>query len=82
NLNLNENGKISNFYEEKTLNSILAGVEKFDRWGFASGKGFLISKIYTTLVIPVILRSYLDGDIFTAESAALLINRMVKALER
>jgi len=70
--------KISEYYEPGVINSILAGVERFDRWGFAAGKGELITKIYRTRVIPKVLKRYLDGEIFTAEATASLINDLVR----
>ncbi|MBE0478734.1 extracellular solute-binding protein [Candidatus Aerophobetes bacterium] len=79
---LGEDGrKISDLYDADSLNSILAGVENFDRWGFATGKGFLMSRIYQTKMIPIVLKRYLIQDIFTAEMAASLMNDLVRSLE-
>jgi multiple sugar transport system substrate-binding protein len=62
------------------VESLVAGVEGFDRWGFAAGKGALVSKIYGTKVIPEILKRYLDGEISAAEAARMMDDR-VKGLE-
>jgi len=62
------------------VNAIIAGIEGFDRWGFASGKGDLISKIYGTKVIPEVLKRFLEGEL-NAEQAARLMDEKVKALE-
>lgn len=72
--------KLSDCYGTESLNSMLAGAEKFDRWGFTSGRGFLMSRIYQSKVIPIVLKRYLDGDIFTAEVTASLMNDLVKGL--
>ncbi|MEJ2725881.1 MAG: extracellular solute-binding protein [Deltaproteobacteria bacterium] len=72
--------KISRYYGMDVVKSVVAGVEGFDRWGFAAGKGALVSKIYGTKVIPEILKRYLDGEINAAE-AAHMMNDKVKGLE-
>ena len=72
--------KISKFYTPETVQSILIGVEGYDRWGFAAGKGVLVSKIYGTKIIPRILKLFLDGEI-TAGQAAQMMDERVKALE-
>lgn len=77
-----EDKKISKLYDAQDLNAILTGIEKFDRWGFGRGKEFLMSRIYRTKVVPIVLKKYLTGDVFTAEIAASLINELVKGLEK
>jgi multiple sugar transport system substrate-binding protein len=72
--------KISQFYGMDVVKSVVAGVEGFDRWGFAAGKGALVSKIYGTKVIPEILKRYLDGEL-TAAEAARMMNDRVRRLE-
>ncbi len=79
-LGLKIKSKISNWYDNETLNPLLVGTEKFDRWGFANQRGLLIARIYHTNLIPIVLKRYLDGDIFTAEVAAGLMNDLVKGL--
>jgi multiple sugar transport system substrate-binding protein len=72
--------RISEFYGINVVRSIVNGVEGFDRWGFAKGKGALISKIYGTKVIPEILKKFLDGELNARQSARMMDER-VKALE-
>jgi multiple sugar transport system substrate-binding protein len=72
--------KISQFYGMDVVKSVVAGVEGFDRWGFAAGKGALVSKIYGTKVIPEILKRYLDGEL-SAKEAARMMDERVKGLE-
>jgi multiple sugar transport system substrate-binding protein len=72
--------KISRFYGMDVVKTIIAGVDGFDRWGFAKGKGALISKIYGTKIIPEILKRFLDGEI-NAKQAARMMDERVKALE-
>jgi len=72
--------KVSRFYGMDVVKTIIGGVEGFDRWGFAKGKGALISKIYGTKVIPEILKRFLDGEI-SAKRAARMMDERVKALE-
>jgi multiple sugar transport system substrate-binding protein len=71
--------RISQYYGPDVARVILAGVERFDRWGFAQGKGALVSKIYGTKVIPEILKRFLDGE-FTAKQAAEKMDERAKAL--
>lgn len=72
--------KISEFYGMDVVKAIVDGVDGFDRWGFARGKGALISKIYGTKVITEILKRFLDGEL-SARQAARMMDRRVKALE-
>ena len=72
--------KISKFYGMDVVKAIIAGVDGFDRWGFAKGKGALISKIYGTKIIPEILKRFLDGEL-NAKQAARMMDERVKALE-
>lgn len=72
--------KISQFYGMDVVKSVVAGVEGFDRWGFAAGKGALVSKIYGTKVIPEILKRYLDGEL-SAKEAARMMDKRVKGME-
>lgn len=72
--------KISRYYGMELVNSLIDGVDRFDRWGFAEGKGALVAKLYGTKIIPEILKQFLDGEL-TAKEAARLMDQKVKALE-
>jgi len=72
--------RISQYYGPEVAKAILAGVDRVDRWGFAEGKGALVSKIYGTKAIPEILKRFLDGDL-TAKQAAERMDERVKGLE-
>ncbi|RPJ18806.1 MAG: extracellular solute-binding protein [Desulfobacteraceae bacterium] len=72
--------RISQYYGPDVAKAILAGAERFDRWGFAEGKGALVSKIYGTKAISEILKRFLDGDL-TAKQAAERMDERVKGLE-
>ncbi len=72
--------KISNFYGTEVAETLIDGLDTFDRWGFPEGKGLLMAKIYGTKVIPRILKQFLDGEL-TAGQAALRMDQRVKALE-
>jgi multiple sugar transport system substrate-binding protein len=72
--------KISQYYGPDAAKALMAGMEHFDRWGFAEGKGALVSKIYGTKAIPEILKRFLDGEL-TAKEAAEKMNERVKGME-
>jgi multiple sugar transport system substrate-binding protein len=72
--------RISQYYGPDVAKAILAGVDHFDRWGFADGRGALISKIYGTKAIPEILKRFLDGEL-TAKQAAEKMDERVKGME-
>jgi multiple sugar transport system substrate-binding protein len=72
--------KVSEFYGTDVVKTIVAGVEGFDRWGFAEGKGTLVSKIYGTKVIPRVLKRFLNNEL-SAKDAARMMDERVKALE-
>ena len=73
--------KIAEFYGPEVVESIISGVDGFDRWGMAKGKGALVSKIYGSKVVPEVLKRFLDGEI-DAKEAARTIDERVKRLEQ
>jgi multiple sugar transport system substrate-binding protein len=73
--------RISRFYGMDVAETIIASLDGIDRWGFARGKGALVSKIYGTKVLPEILKRFLDDEL-SADQAARMLDRRVKALER
>ena len=73
--------RISEFYGTDVVDVMMSGLDGFDRWGFAEGKGWLILKIYGTKMIPEILKRFLDGEL-RAEQAARIMDERVKALEK
>ena len=72
--------RISQYYGPDVAKAILAGVDRFDRWGFAEGKGALVSKIYGTKAISEILKRFLDGEL-TAKQAAEKMDERVKGMQ-
>ncbi len=72
--------RIPEFYGMDVVKTITGGADGFDRWGFAEGRGVLISRIYETKIIPEILKRFLDGEL-NAKQAALMMDERVKALE-
>lgn len=72
--------RIDQFYGPEIAAALMAGAERFDRWGFAEGKGALVSKLYGTKVIPQVLKRFLDGEISSARAAEMMTER-IRALE-
>jgi multiple sugar transport system substrate-binding protein len=73
--------KISECYGTEVVDVLMSGIDGFDRWGFAEGKGGLILKIYGTKMIPEILKQFLDDEL-SAKQAARMIEKQVKALDK
>ncbi len=53
---------LTDFYPADIIDTLLAGTENFDRWGFVQNQGPLVSAIYTSLPVPEAIRNVLDGD--------------------
>jgi len=78
---LTTRARISRFYGPDVVKTIVSGLDGFDRWGFAEGKGALISKIYGTKIVPEILKRFLDGELSEKEAARMIEDR-VKELQK
>jgi multiple sugar transport system substrate-binding protein len=72
---------LSEFYPQSVIFSILGGLNDLNRWGFKEDQGVLVGDIYTSLVIPKVLRQYLDGNI-RLDDAVKQIQTQVSALKR
>jgi multiple sugar transport system substrate-binding protein len=79
-IGVDRRSKISDLYTEEIIDTIIAGVGDFDRWGFGAGKGACVGQIYGTKVMLRILRRYLDGEI-TADAAANQMTKAIRGLE-
>ncbi len=71
---------LGDIYPPEVIDTILAGLEVADRWGFRAGQGELVSKLYGEKTIPKIVRRYLDGEL-TAEQAAAEMQKAVETLK-
>jgi multiple sugar transport system substrate-binding protein len=79
-IGVDRKAKISDLYSDEVVESIIKGVDNFDRWGFNAGKGACIGKIYGTKDLIRLLRRYLDGEM-SAEAAAEQMTKTVRGLE-
>jgi multiple sugar transport system substrate-binding protein len=79
-IGVDRRSKISDLYSDEVINSIIAGVGSFDRWGFGAGKGACVGQVYGTKNLIRILRRYLDGEI-RAEAAAREMTEAIRMLE-
>jgi multiple sugar transport system substrate-binding protein len=61
--------RISDIYSDAVISSIISGVERFDRWGFGTGKGACVGQVYGTKTLIRMLRRYLDGGMSAAAAA-------------
>lgn len=79
-IGVDRKARIADLYPDEVIDSIIAGVDNFDRWGFASGKGACVGQVYGTKESIRILRRYLDGEV-SAEEAAKQMTEAIQALE-
>jgi len=79
-IGVDRRSRISNLYSDEVIDSIIAGVRTFDRWGFPVGKGACVGQVYGTKSLIRILRRYLDGAI-TAEVAAKQMTESIRMLD-
>lgn len=71
---------LNSVYPQEVIDSLLAGLEVGDRWGFSQGQGALVSELYGTRVMTEVVRQFTDGDL-TAEEAAARLQERVSALQ-
>jgi multiple sugar transport system substrate-binding protein len=79
-IGVDRKARIVDLFPQNVINRIITGVDNFDRWGFASGKGACVGQIYGTKAVIRILRRYLDGEV-TEGAAAKQMTNAIRALE-
>ena len=79
-IGVDRKARVADLYPDEAIDSIIAGVDNFDRWGFAAGKGACVGQVYGTKELIRILRRYLDGEV-SAETAAKEMTEAIQALE-
>jgi multiple sugar transport system substrate-binding protein len=67
---------LNSVYSADVINSILTGPDRFDRWGFAQGKGALVGATLGELPVPKAINAMVNGD--TPEKAAKDANSAVE----
>ncbi|MEE8330357.1 MAG: hypothetical protein V3R84_01140, partial [Acidimicrobiia bacterium] len=61
---------LSDFYSSEVIETLIAGSDNFDRWGFNQGQGELVTAMYTALHVTEALADVLDGGLSAADAAA------------
>jgi len=79
-IGVDRKARIADLYPSEIIDTIIAGVENFDRWGFASGKGACVGQLYGTKELIRILRRCLDDEI-SAEAGAGEMTEAIRSLE-
>ena len=79
-IGVDHKARISDLYSDDVIASIIAGVERFDRWGFGLGKGACIGQVYATKTVSRILRRFLDGEM-SAEAPAEEMTKAIRKLD-
>jgi multiple sugar transport system substrate-binding protein len=59
---------LSEVYSPEVINTVVTGADKFDRWGFAQGKGELVGATQGELPVPKAINDMVNGG--TPEKAA------------
>ena len=80
-IGVDRKAKVIDLYSDQVIDILINGVDNFDRWGFAAGKGTCVGSIYGTQTVTQILRRYLDEEIATAAAAAKQMTQSVRSLE-
>ncbi|MDJ0703182.1 MAG: extracellular solute-binding protein [Leptolyngbyaceae cyanobacterium MO_188.B28] len=80
-IGVDRKAKVTDLYSDQVIDILISGVDNFDRWGFAAGKGACVGSIYGTQTVTQILRRYLDGEIETAADAAQQMTESIQRLE-
>lgn len=62
--------KLSEFYPDEVIDTLIEGSTSFDRWGFPQGQGQLVTAIYSSLPVPAAIRAVLDGSATLDEAIA------------
>jgi len=79
-IGVDRRARISDLYSDEVIDSIIAGVDTFNRWGFTAGKGACVGQIYGTKTVIRILRRCLDEEISVQEAAGQMTDA-VRSLE-
>lgn len=67
---VDERATLSSIYPAETIDTLLAGTQEFDRWGFAQGQGELVSAMYSTLPVPDAIAGVLSGETDVASAVS------------
>lgn len=62
-IGVDEQAAMSEIYGDEVIDTLIAGTEQFDRWGFEEGYGSLVSSVYSSLIVPQTLAEVLDGGL-------------------
>jgi len=71
---------LSSVYSADVINTIVNGADKFDRWGFAQGKGALVGATQGELPVPKAINDMVNGG--TPEKAAQQATAAVQEIEK
>lgn len=80
-IGVDRKAKIADLYSSEIIDILTFGVENFDRWGFAAGRGNCAAAIYNTQTVTQILYQYINDEIDTAATAAQQMQSAVMQLE-
>lgn len=70
---------LSDFFAEDVIAAMVEGLETGSRWGFATGEGALVGRLYGTRIMSELVRDFLDGR-RTADETATTLQQRVNAL--
>lgn len=80
-IGVDRTGRIEDFYDAETVDTIVAGLDQADRWGFRQGEGELLGQVYESMIIPRNVRDFIDGEMTAEETAAAIAEEVEDLLD-
>ncbi len=80
-IGVDERAPVTEIYGEQVIETLVAGTERFDRWGFAEGYGALVASLYESLVVPQTLSDVLNEGLAPEAAAERLEQEASEQLE-
>lgn len=80
-IGVDEKAPITDVYGPEIVDTLVAGTEEFQRWGFSEGQGKLVSSVYSSLVVPQTLSEVINGDLAPEDAAEQLETEVAEQLE-
>ena len=81
-IGVDRKARIDEVYGDTVVATLVVGSNSFDRWGFAEGRGELVSAMYASLAVPSAIDAVLQGTLTPELAADLLTINAQTELEK